>query len=67
MLGLRSALSLAENKAEEEAILSKQGFSTEDYIRDNRGRLALTPSGAAKVGVQTDKNVLIDEEGFSRF
>jgi len=64
--GLRSALSLAENKAEEEAILSKQGFSTEDYIRDNRGRLALTPSGAAKVGVQTDKNVLIDEEGFSR-
>ena len=64
--GLRSALSFAENNAEEEAILAKQGFSTADYTRDNRGRLALTPSGAAKVGVQTDKNVLIDEEGFSR-
>ena len=64
--GLRSLLSFAENNAEEEAILAKQGFSTADYTRDNRGRLALTPSGAAKVGVQTDKNVLIDEEGFSR-
>ncbi len=64
--GLRSALSFAENNAEEEAILAKQGFSIQDYTRDNRGRLALTPSGAAKVGVQTDKNVLIDEEGFSR-
>jgi hypothetical protein len=64
--GLRSALSVAENNAEEEAILAKQGFTAQDYIRDNRGRLALTPSGAAKVGVQTDKNVLIDEEGFSR-
>ena len=64
--GLRSALSVAENNAEEEAILAKQGFSAQDYTRDNRGRLALTPSGAAKVGVQTDKNVLIDEEGFSR-
>jgi len=64
--GLRSALSVAENNAEEEAILAKQGFSAQDYTRDNRGRLALTPSGAAKVGVETDKNVLIDEEGFSR-
>jgi len=64
--GLRSALSVAENNAEEEAILAKQGFSTADYTRDNRGRLALTPSGARKVGVETDKNVLIDEEGFSR-
>jgi len=64
--GLRSSLSAAENNAEEEAILAKQGFTAQDYIRDNRGRLALTPSGARKVGVQTDKNVLIDEEGFSR-
>ena len=64
--GLRSALSVAENNAEEEAILAKQGFTAQDYTRDNRGRLALTPSGARKVGVQTDKNVLMDEEGFSR-
>ena len=64
--GLRAALSAAENNAEEENILATQGFSREDYTRDNRGRLALTPSGARKVGVETDKNVLIDEEGFSR-
>ena len=59
--GLRAALSAAENNAEEESILAAQGFSQKDYTRDNRGRLALTPSGAAKVGVQTDKNTLIDE------
>jgi len=64
--GLRSALSVAENNAEEENILATQGFNSSDYVRDNRGRLALTPSGARKVGVETDKNVLIDEEGFSR-
>ena len=64
--GLRAALSAAENNAEEESILAAQGFSQKDYTRDNRGRLALTPSGAAKVGVQTDKNTLIDEEGFSK-
>ena len=64
--GLRSALSVAENNAEEENILAAQGFNSSDYVRDNRGRLALTPSGARKVGVETDKNVLIDEEGFSR-
>mgnify|MGYP003674430662 CR=1 FL=1 len=64
--GLRSALSVAENDAEQEKILAAQGFTRSDYIRDNRGRLALTPTGAEKVGVRTDKNVLIDEEGFSR-
>ena len=64
--GLRSALSVAENDAEQEKILAAQGFTRSDYIRDNRGRLALTPTGAQKVGVRTDKNVLIDEEGFSR-
>ena len=64
--GLRSALSVAENTKEEDNILAKQGFTSTDYTRDNRGRLALTPSGASKVGVQTEKNILIDEEGFSR-
>ena len=49
--GLRAALSAAENNAEEESILAAQGFSQKDYTRDNRGRLALTPSGAAKVVV----------------
>jgi hypothetical protein len=65
-LGLRRALSLADDAEEEEAALAMKGLKPEDYIRDNRGRLALTPSGAAKFGVETDKNVLIDESGFSR-
>jgi len=65
--GLRAGLSLAENTAEEEARLAQQGLSPEDYTRDSRGRLALTPSGAAKFGVETDKNVLIDERGLTRY
>tara|TARA_R100001510_G_scaffold42657_1_gene39047 strand:- start:84 stop:3044 length:2961 start_codon:yes stop_codon:yes gene_type:complete len=64
---LRAALSAAETAEEEEAILARAGFASEDFIRDRRGRLALTPTGAAKTGMETDKNVLIDEEGFSRY
>ena len=64
--GLRRALSLAETNEEQEAVLANEGLKPEDFIRDNRGRLALTPSGAARYGIDTDKNVLIDESGFSR-
>ena len=64
---LRAALSAAETADEEDAILARAGFSSEDFTRDRRGRLALTPTGAAKTGMETDKNVLIDEEGFSRY
>ena len=59
---LRSALSFAETNDEEEAILNKFDLTDDDFLRDNRGRLALTPSGAAKFGQETDKNILIDEE-----
>ena len=64
---LRSALGVAETKEEEEAILRKFDLEDSDFLRDKRGRLALTPTGAAKFGQETDKNVLIDEEGFSRY
>jgi len=64
---LRAALSIAENSEEEESILAKAGFAVEDYIRDDRGRLALTPSGSKKLGIESDKNIMIDEEGFSRY
>ena len=64
---LRAALSIAENSEEEENILAKAGFAAEDYIRDDRGRLALTPSGSKKLGIESDKNIMIDEEGFSRY
>jgi hypothetical protein len=64
---LRSALSAAENNDEEAAILAKFDLGESDYIRDKRGRLALTPEGASKFGQETDKNILIDEDGFSRY
>ena len=64
---LRSALSVAENNEEEEAILRKFDLSDDDFLRDNRGRLALTPTGAAKFGQETDRNILVDEEGFSKY
>ena len=64
---LRAALGVAETKEEEEAILRKFDLSDDDFTRDNRGRLALTPTGALKFGQETDKNILIDEEGFSRY
>ena len=64
---LRSALSVAENNEEEDAILRKFDLGDDDFLRDNRGRLALTPTGAAKFGQETDRNILIDEEGFSKY
>jgi len=64
---LRAALSGAENNSEQELILNKFGLGAEDFTRDKRNRLALTPTGASKFNVETDKNVLIDESGFSRY
>ena len=64
---LRSALGAAENKDEEDNILYKFGLKQSDFIRDRRGNLALTPDGASKFGVKTDKNIVIDEEGFSKY
>tara|TARA_Y100001972_G_scaffold55479_1_gene68330 strand:+ start:1523 stop:4480 length:2958 start_codon:yes stop_codon:yes gene_type:complete len=64
---LRSALGAAENKEEEESILYKFGLTKSDFVRDKRGNLALTPDGATKFGVKTDRNIVIDEEGFSRY
>lgn len=64
---LRSSLGAAETKEEEDSILYKFGLTQSDFIRDRRGNLALTPDGATKFGVQTDRNIVIDEEGFSRY
>ena len=64
---LRAALSSAEKDSEKELILNKFGLDAEDYIQDRLGQFALTPSGASKFGVETDKNVIIDEKGFSRY
>lgn len=64
---LRASLSLAETPEEEELALARAGLLQDDYTRDYRGRLALTPSGAEKFGIQSDKNILIDESGFSKY
>ena len=64
---LRAALSAAENNAEEDAILAKFDISEGEFLRDKRGRLALTPEGASKLGQTVEKNTLIDEDGFSRY
>ena len=64
---LRAVLSMAEKAEEEDAKLTELfGMSKDtDFLRDNRGRLALTPEGGKKVGVDLQKNTLIDEEGLS--
>lgn len=64
--GFRAELSLAETDADQVAVLKKYGLGESDFLRDNRGRLAVTPEGAAKLGVDVTKLTLIDEEGFSR-
>ena len=64
---LRAALSGMENISEQNKTMGAFGFESKDYTRDSRNRLALTPSGAKKMGIETDKNILIDESGFSRY
>ena len=64
---LRSSLGAAENREEEDSILYKFGLTQSDFIRDKKGNLALTPDGAKKFGVNTERNIVIDEEGFSRY
>ena len=64
--GLRASLSIVDKADEREAVLQKSGLTVEDYTRDSGGQLALTPSGAKKFGIETDKNIVIDESGFTK-
>jgi len=64
---LRGRLGLAENEDEELLALQESGLGEGDYTRDNRGRLAVTPQGAGKLGMESDKSILIDEAGFTRY
>ena len=65
---LRALLSTAETSGEEEAQLQKlYGLGEGDYTRDNRGRLAITKQGGTKLGMDLEKDTLVDEEGFSRY
>ena len=65
-LELRRKLSRADTAEDEALALKSMGLSENEYLRDARGRLALTPAGAKKFGVDSDRNVMIDERGFSR-
>ena len=68
LAGLRATLSGAEKASEEEAQLKDlYGLSEGDFTRDKRGRLAITPSGGKKLGIELERPTLIDEEGFSRY
>tara|TARA_R110000824_G_scaffold289015_1_gene477502 strand:- start:43 stop:2907 length:2865 start_codon:yes stop_codon:yes gene_type:complete len=62
---LRRQLGGAETSGEEELVLGKFGFREGDYVRDDRGNLAITPSGALLLGIETEKPIMIDESGFS--
>lgn len=65
---LRSLLSAAETPGDEEAQLKKlYGMTEGDYVRDKRGRLAITPEGGKKLGLELTRPTLIDESGFSAY
>ena len=64
---LRASLSVAEKDSEKIKVLKKFGLSDDDFTQDNRGQFALTPSGAKQFGLETDKNVIIDESGLTRY
>ena len=65
-LELRRKLSRADTPEDEKLALKSMGLLETEFTRDRRGRLALTPSGAKKFGVDSDRNVMIDESSFSR-
>ena len=65
--GFRAALSFVDTFDEKQKVLEKYGLGKEDYTLNNRGDIALTPSGAKMFGVETDKPVMIDESGFSKY
>lgn len=63
--GLRALVSFGETEEEKEAILLKK-VGQDGYTKDSKGRLALTPQGQVKVGMEpSDKNVVLEEKGFS--
>ena len=62
---LRRQLAGAETAKEEENVLGRYGFREGDYMRDDRGNLAITPKGALLLGIETEKPIMIDESGFT--
>jgi len=65
--GFRAALGTVDTFDEKQKVLEKYGLGKEDYTLDSRGNIALTTSGAKMFGVETDKPIMIDESGFSKY
>tara|TARA_R100000664_G_scaffold2293_1_gene5835 strand:+ start:4349 stop:7348 length:3000 start_codon:yes stop_codon:yes gene_type:complete len=64
-LALRAQLDTAETKEEKERVLSRY-VGSRNFIYDSNGRLAVTPDGQRRLGLEpTDKNIVVDEEGMS--
>ena len=69
---LRAQLDMADNMEEKEGVLQRYAGS-DGFIRDTRGNLAVTPLGQKRLSArgmldknqQSNKNIVIDEEGFS--
>jgi hypothetical protein len=64
-LALRAQLDTAETKEEKERVLSRY-VGSRNFIYDSNGRLAVTPDGQRRLGLEpTTKNIIVDEEGMS--
>jgi hypothetical protein len=69
---LRGQLDMADNMEEKEGVLQRYAGS-DGFIRDTRGNLAITPLGQRRLSSKgmldkdkiSNKNIVIDEEGFS--
>jgi len=69
---LRTQLDMADNMEEKESVLQRYAGS-DGFIRDTRGNLAITPLGQRRLSYKgmldedqiSNKNIVIDEEGFS--
>ncbi len=69
---LRGQLDMADNIEEKEGVLQRYAGS-DGFIRDTRGNLAITPLGQKRLSSKgmldkdkiSNKNIVIDEEGFS--
>ena len=65
---LRATLSAAENDAERvKALENIYGLQEGDYFQDKIGEFGLTKSGGAKLGIDLERDTMIDERGLSRY
>ena len=65
---LRAVLGAAENNEEKEkALRNIYGLGEGDYFQDRLGNFGITQSGGAKLGIDLEKDTMIDERGFSRY